>query len=227
MKLNFSDLLNQTRLIAILRGIPAECLGDVMQALYDGGIRLAEITFDAAGKIPVSETEKHISRAASLMEGKMLIGAGTVLSEEQINTVRDSGGTFIISPHTDADLIEKTKNAGLISIPGAMTVSEIVCAHKAGADYIKLFPASLYGPDFFRHVSAPLPHIKMLAVSGIKLDEIPAYLQAGAVGFGLGRDIASPELCRSQDFSAVRERAAMYIHACREALQGEKLCLQL
>lgn len=213
---DITTLLQETKIIAILRGVPEGKLSRTLQALYDGGIRLAEITFDATGTISACETARQIEYAAASMNGKMLIGAGTVTSKEQIYCAAQAGASFLISPHTDPELIRKTKEMGLCSIPGAMTVSEIVAAHKAGADYIKLFPASQLGPDFIRQVASPLPHIRMLAVSGVTPENIPTYLHSGAVGFGIGKDIVNSALCKSDAFDTIRDRAAQYIRACRE-----------
>lgn len=215
MLLDFTAAMAEFRLIAILRGIPGEMLPDVMDMLYAGGIRLAEITYDATGTVPASETAAQIAVAASRMEGKMYIGAGTVLDTEQLRLTKEAGGTFIISPHTDIRLIEETKAMDLFSIPGSMTVSEIVAAHRAGADYIKVFPASSLGPDFITQVHGPLPHIPLLAVSGVGLADIPVYLQAGAAGFGIGGAIANRKLCLAGNLDAIRKNAAAYASACR------------
>ncbi len=215
---DFHTTLDNTRLIAILRGVPAETLPQVLDALYEGGVRLAEITYDATGEVPAEETAAMIEAAAIRMEGKMHIGAGTVLEEKQLSLTKDAGGSFIISPHTDAGLISRTKELGLISIPGAMTVSEVVTAHKAGADYIKLFPVSTLGPDFIGQVHGPLPHVKLLAVSGVGLVDIPMYLDAGAAGFGIGGAIVNRKLCLAGDFDTIRENAAAYAKACGRSL---------
>ena len=212
---DFMKVLDTDRLIVILRGIPCGSLPDVLDALYDGGIRLAEITYDAAGVIPQTETAAMIHTAASRMEGKMYIGAGTVLTTHQLDLTKEAGGSFIISPHTDTELIRETKKRDLVSIPGAMTVSEIVAAHHAGADAVKLFPASTLGVDFIPQVRAPLPHIRLLAVSGVGLADIPAYLQAGAAGFGIGGAIANRKLCEEGAIDTIRENAARFAAACR------------
>ena len=209
-----TETMERCRLIVILRGSPGDMLPDVLDALYEGGARLAEITFDAAGNVPDEETAAQIGRAAARMAGKMHIGAGTVLTEEQLRRTEAAGGSFFVSPHTDPSLIEAAKGMGLMAVPGAMTPSEIVAAHRAGADYVKLFPVSVLGPDFIRRMRGPLPHIKLLAVSGADLGNIPAYLEAGAAGFGIGRAVANPELCANGDFSEIRRRAAAYAKAC-------------
>ena len=209
-----TDVLEQYRLIVILRGIPTEMLMGVLDALYEGGVRMAEITFDAAGNVSDTETAAQINCSAARMEGKMHIGAGTVMTVEQLHLTRAAGGTFAVSPHTDPVLIETTKTMGLISVPGAMTPSEIVTAYRAGADYVKLFPASALGPDFVRRMHGPFPHIRMLPVSGVGLEDIPTYLSAGASGFGIGSAIANPKFCADGDLTAIRDRATAYAVAC-------------
>lgn len=209
-----TDAMEQYRLIAILRGIPGAMLPEVLDAICDGGIRLAEITFDAAVQVPDAEIAAQIERAVARMEGKMHIGAGTVLTPAQLRLTCAAGGSFVVSPHTDPELIKAAKALGLISVSGAMTPSEIVAAHLAGADYVKLFPASALGPDFIRRIHNPLPHIKLLAVSGVGVEDIPAYFSAGAYGFGIGNAIANPKLCMEGDFAAIRAHAAAYADMC-------------
>ncbi len=215
---DFHTTLEGTRLIAILRGVPEEMLPQVLDTLYEGGIRLAEITYDATGAVPAEMTAAMIDAAVCRMEGKMHIGAGTVLLEKQLRLTKDAGGSFIISPHTDAALIARTKELGLVSIPGSMTVSEVVTAHMAGADYIKLFPVSALGSDFLGQIHGPLPHVKLLAVSGVGLADIPMYLDAGAAGFGIGGAIVNRKLCLAGAFDTIRKNAAAYARACGRSL---------
>ena len=213
----FSDLFEKTRLICIMRGIRPEQIADAADALCRGGVRLAEIAFDSAGNTPDSETAKMIATAASRTEGKMLIGAGTVLTKEQVRLAREAGGSFIVSPNTDPDVIRAAKEAGMISIPGAMTPSEILCAHRAGADYVKIFPTALLGgPEFFKAMKGPLPHLRLLAVYGVRPEEIPAYRAAGAYGFAIGGGIVNAALCAEGNYKKIEENARFYAAACAE-----------
>lgn len=211
--LNFDNILEKTGIIAIVRDITKESVTSVMDALYDGGVRLAEITFDSTGKTTPEETANIIRTAAEYMADKMLIGAGTVITEEQLNAARSGGARFIISPNTDTDIIKKAKQLGLISLPGAMTVSEVVAASTAGADYVKLFPASVLGADFIKQVHGPLPAVKLLAVSGVSPDDIATYIKAGACGFGIGSAIYSKKLCDAGNFEKMAENAKAFISA--------------
>lgn len=212
---SFTEFFEETKMIAILRGIPSDKLTDVLDAIYDGGIRLAEITYDRTGSVSDGETVQNIKRAATHTEGRMYIGAGTVLTEKQVSLTGEAGGSFIISPDTNPHVIKATKDAGLWSLPGAMTISEIVTAHNAGADFVKLFPADAFGPSYVKAVLAPLKGIKLVAVSGITPENIPEYLKAGCVGFGIGSAIANTALVKEGKLDAIRENARRYAEACR------------
>lgn len=211
---SFHEIMAEKRLIGILRGIPEDMLCDVLDALYEGGIRLAEITYDTAGIIPEETTARMIERAVKHTEGRMYIGAGTVTKTSQLKLTNYSGGKFIIAPNTDPHIIEQTKLLDLVSIPGAMTVSEIFNAMSAGADYVKLFPVSCLGPQFVKHVLAPLNNAKLIAVAGATLENIPEYLDAGCVGFGIGGVIANRRLCEEGRLDLIRENAKRYSDAC-------------
>ena len=116
----------------------------------------------------------------------MLVGAGTVTNTHLVDLTHAHGGQYIISPDTNVSVIKKTKELGMISMPGAMTPSEVITAHNAGADIVKLFPASDLGPRYLKAVRAPLNHIKIMAVGGINQKNMPDFLAAGACGFGVG-----------------------------------------
>lgn len=210
-----SELMSETKLVAILRGIPSDMLCDVLDALYDGGIRLAEITYDFSGAIPDEATAEMIARAVTYTEGRMRIGAGTVTRTSQLKLTKAAGGCFIISPNTDLEIIRQTKLLDMVSIPGAMTVSEITSAIQAGADYVKVFPIEMLGPQFIKFVLGPLNNAKLLAVAGVSLETIPSYKEAGCVGFGIGGNIANRKLCEEGRIDLIRENAAKYAAACR------------
>jgi len=211
--MNFHDLLNRSKLIAILRGIPSEMLLDVLDVLYENGIRLAEITFDATDDVPDEGTASDIGRAVSHMDGRMLIGAGTVIRRNQVELTAAMGGSFIISPNMDPAIIEYTKQRELISLPGAMTVSEVCDAVNAGADYVKLFPANVLGPAFVKAILAPLRNAQLLAVGGITPDNIDDYLNAGCVGFGIGSGIANGALCAAGRLDIIAQNARNFVNA--------------
>ena len=208
-----SDIIRQIeeeKLIVIVRGVPTAAISDTMEALYAGGVRLAEITFDASGIITDAETEESIRIAAETMRGRMVIGAGTVLSPAQVERTKRAGGCFIISPDTNPDVILRTRSLSMVSIPGAMTPSEITRANALGADFVKLFPAGSLGVSYFKAIRAPLSQVKLLAVAGITLENIPDFRSAGACGFGISSSIVKKELFKAGNFDEITALARQY-----------------
>ena len=182
------------KVIAIVRGIYGEDCLNLAKALYEGGVRLAEITFDAKGTIPAEETAQQIATAAKHFEGRMYIGAGTVLTVKQAQLAIDSGAEFMISPNVDEAVIRYTKQRGVISMPGAFTPSEAVNAVNMGADFVKIFPSDTLGPKYFKAISAPLSHIKFIAVGGVDHLNVGEFLKNGAVGVGVSSNITRASL---------------------------------
>lgn len=149
-----------------MRGLEkAYCLPAV-QALYAGGIRLVEVTFNQKEPATHKHTLEAIRQIREEMQGKMCVGAGTVTSVELARQAKEAGATFIVSPDTNPEVIAYTREAGMVSIPGALTATEALTAHRAGADYVKLFPAAMLGPAYLKALRAPLNHIRFLAVGG-------------------------------------------------------------
>ncbi len=204
-------LLEQEKIVAILRGFTEEQLYGVVDALCKGGIRFAEVTFDATGKTPDEEIARRIEGLVSRFGADMCIGAGTVLKTSQVDLVADVGGSLIVSPDVCEDVIKRTVERGLISVPGALTPTECMTAHKAGADFIKLFPVTEIGPSYCKSLCAPLSHLKMLAVGGVGLDDIPAYLKAGAVGFGIGGSLADKQAVAKGNYAQITLAAQAFV----------------
>ena len=145
----------------------------------------------------------------------MHIGAGTVLTEKQAELTKQAGGEFVISPDTNPKVIKRTKELGMVSMPGALTPSEIQLAHISGADFVKLFPVSNLGIDYVRAVKAPLSNIRLLAVGGVDLSNIPGYLDIGVCGFGIGSNIVSGKLIGQNDYKGLEELAKKYVSAVK------------
>ena len=207
------EAVKKEKLVVIVRGVPREKLLPLATAMYEGGIRLLEITFSQDGKIPDTEIADRIGMLATAMAGKMYVGAGTVTSPEQVELVKKAGGLFIISPDTCEAVIKKTSELGLVSMPGALTPSEAMAAHRAGADFVKLFPLGELGASYLKALKAPLSGIDFLAVGGVNLDTIPALLKAGASGFGIGANIVKSELVAAEKYGELTEIARSYVAA--------------
>lgn len=204
------------KLIVIVRGIGREKLIPLAEAMYKGGVRLLEVTFSANGSVSDSETAENIRMLSEHFSGRMFIGAGTVLSKEQVELTANAGGGFIISPDTCIEVIKKTRELGLVSMPGALTPTEIQSAHKAGADFVKVFPAGNLGADYLKSVKAPLSHIKLLAVGGIGIDNIPEYKKVGISGFGLGSNIIDKKKVDEGDFESITALAEKYVSLIKD-----------
>ncbi len=204
------QMIKDHKIIVIVRGVAKEKILPLAEAMYQGGIRLVECTYDASGKIPDEEIAENIRMLAAHFEGKMAVGAGTVLTEKQVELTKKAGGKFIISPDTNPELIAFTKKCGLVSIPGALTPTEVAAAHRAGADFVKLFPVNLYGPKYIKDLKAPLSHINVLAVGGITVDNINEYLAAGASGVGVGSGIVCKKMIDENNFDGIVGLAENY-----------------
>ncbi|MBQ2710123.1 MAG: 2-dehydro-3-deoxyphosphogluconate aldolase [Clostridia bacterium] len=215
--MNFHELFSETKLVAILRGVPSDQLFELLDCLYESGIRLAEITYDATDDIPDEVTASDIGRAATYMEDRMLIGAGTVIRREQVELTKAMGGKFIISPNMDPEIIRYTKELDMISMPGAMTVSEVCDAVNAGADYVKLFPVSVLGPGFVKAILAPLRNAKLVAVSGVTPNNIDEYLRAGCVGAGIGTGFFTPEQVMARRYDLIAQNVQNFVNAINAA----------
>ena len=203
--------LEEEKIIVIVRDVEREKLIPLTEAMYQGGIRLLELTYSANSKTSDEDTAESIRLLARRFEGRMYIGAGTVLTEKQVELTAQAGGKFIVSPDTCPLVIEKTRALGLVSIPGALTPSEMQVAHKSGADFIKIFPITSLSASYVKAVKAPLSHLKMLAVGGIDENNIAEYRQAGINGFGLGSNIIDKKKIAENDWQGITNLATKYI----------------
>lgn len=204
------------KVIAIVRGVESEKCMKVAQALYDGGIRMMEVTYDQKKPDSWKSTAKAIGDIAKAFEGRMLVGAGTVTCTELVDMTHEAGGLFIISPDTNVDVIKRTRELGMVSMPGALTPTEIMTAHNAGADIVKLFPAGDLGPGYLKAVKAPISHVKMMAVGGINEKNIGDFLKAGAVGAGIGGNLANRTWIDAGEFDKITEAAKAMLAAVQE-----------
>ena len=174
-------------LIAILRGVVPDEAVAIGQALIDAGFRVIEVPLNSPQPL------ESIRRLAAACGDRARIGAGTVLTVQQVRDVWNAGGTLIVSPNTNADVIRATKAAGLWSAPGVATPTEGFTALDAGADMLKLFPAEQLGPSVIRAWRAVLPRdVPLVPVGGVSVENMAAFIAAGASGFGLGSAVYKP-----------------------------------
>ncbi|MBQ8334511.1 MAG: bifunctional 4-hydroxy-2-oxoglutarate aldolase/2-dehydro-3-deoxy-phosphogluconate aldolase [Clostridia bacterium] len=206
------EAIEKHKIIVILRGLTRDQLINTAEAMYKGGIRLAEVTYDSLGNPSDEETAANIRALAEAFPG-MHIGAGTVLTERQAELTAEAGGKFIISPDTNPDVIRRTRELGLVSIPGSLTPSEATLAHRSGADFIKLFPNGEMKPSYLHAVAVPLSHLKFLAVGGVNENNLADYIRAGACGIGVATGIVNKEKIKAGDYAAITALARKYVAA--------------
>lgn len=208
--------VEKEKLIVIVRGVEREKLIPLAEAMYQGGIRLLEVTYSANGKVSDEQTAENIAMLAKHFEGKMFVGAGTVLTEKQVELTYKAGGKFIISPDTCPAVIEKTRALDMVSMPGALTPTEMQIAHRSGADFVKMFPVTSLGTDYIKAVKAPLSHLKLLAVGGVNESNMSSYLQAGVCGFGVGSNIIDKKMLAQNDWAGITALAEKYVQVVKE-----------
>lgn len=204
------------KVVAIVRGAESSVCTRVAEALYAGGIRLMEITYDQRSPESWEDTAAAIGQAARRFEGRMLVGAGTVTEPGLVELTHRAGGCFIISPDTNEAVIRRTRELDMVSMPGAMTPTEILTAHRAGADFVKLFPAAGLGPAYLRAVCAPLSHVKIMVVGGIDEKNVGAFLAAGAAGAGVGGNLANRQWIRDGAWDKITQAAQLLTGAVRQ-----------
>lgn len=201
------------KIIAIVRGVEAEKCMKVADALYAGGIRLMEVTFNQQKPESFQVTADAIAAINCAYEGRMLVGAGTVTTVELVEMAAAAGAKYIISPDANPDVIRRTVELGMVSMPGCMTPTEMLMAHRAGADFIKLFPAGDLGPGYMKAVRAPLNHLRVMAVGGINEKNIADFLKAGACGFGIGGNLANKTWIDAGEYHKITETAQAIVAA--------------
>lgn len=211
------EWIKREMMIAIVRGVSPADIIDTAKALLQGGISNMEITFHHTSTSGINETLRSICAMKDYFGDQINIGAGTVLSVREVELASEAGADYMISPNTDLKVITRTKELGKVSIPGALTPTEICTAYDNGADMIKLFPAGVLGLPYINAVRAPLKHIPVCAVGGIQPETMSSYLKAGIGCFGIGGNLVSLEYIRKGEFVELTRTAKLY----RQVLDSE------
>ena len=197
-------------IVAVVRAESGEALVKVVEALADGGVTSAEITFTVPDALDV------IRDARRALGDALVLGAGTVLDPETARAAILAGAEYIVSPTVNLDVIRLCRRYDKAVMPGAFTPTEILTGWEAGADVVKVFPADVGGPAFLKAVRGPLPQIRLMPTGGVDLNTAQAFLKAGACCLGVGGSLVEPKAVAAGDFARIRELAAAYVALVRE-----------
>jgi 2-dehydro-3-deoxyphosphogluconate aldolase / (4S)-4-hydroxy-2-oxoglutarate aldolase len=199
-------------LIPLIRGASASEAMDIATAIKAGGSSFLEITMTVPGAIEV------ISELAPKYKDEFVIGAGTVLDPETGRAALLAGAQFLVSPTLNFDLVNLAHRYSAVVIPGAMTPSEILAAWNAGADLVKVFPAGqLGGPDYIRAIKGPLPQVLLMPAGGVSIQNVRAFIQAGAAAVAAGGELVDKNAVKERQFRIITENTRAFIDAIREA----------
>src|SRR5581483_1743015 len=183
--------------VAVVRAPDPAGLVEVVRALADGGVTVAEVTFTVPGAADV------IREARRQLGDRVLLGAGTVLDPETARVALLAGAEFVVAPAVSLDVIRLCRRYDKLVMPGAFTPTEILAAWEAGADIVKVFPADVMGPAFFKALRGPLPQIRLMPTGGVDLTTAAAFLQAGACCLGVGGQLVDPRAVREGNFDRI------------------------
>ena len=208
--MNTLDFIEKFKVVAIVRKIYGNDLVCLAHALCDGGIRMIECTFDQRDSECITRTSESIKLLSDEFGDEMCFGAGTVLTAEQVDAACAAGAKYIISPNVNEKVISRTKELRLVSIPGAMTPTEILAAHDMGADIVKLFPAATLGVQYAKDIMAPISHVKLMATGGVNENNFGQFMELGMIGAGVGGRLTDKSVIASGDFSVITERARAF-----------------
>src|SRR5213080_4290938 len=192
-------------IVAVVRSSDSQQLVEVARALADGGVTVIEITMSVPNALDV------LKQVRQALGERVLLGAGTVLDPETARAVLLAGAEYIVAPTLNLDVIRLCQRYDKLVMPGAFTPTEILTAWEAGADIVKVFPADVVGPAFFKAIKAPLPQIRLMPTGGVDLSTAADFLKAGAVCLGVGGQLVEPKAVAAGDYDRLRDLARQYI----------------
>src|SRR5438034_4019863 len=197
-------------IVAVVRAPDSDQLVEVARALADGGVDVVEITMSVPNALDV------LRRVRQELGERLLLGAGTVLDTETARAVILAGAEFIVAPTLNLDVIRLCHRYDKLVMPGAFTPTEILTAWEAGADIVKVFPADVVGPAFFKALRGPLPQIRLMPTGGVELSTSAAFLKAGACCLGVGSQLVEPKTVAERNFDRIRDLASQYVAVVRK-----------
>lgn len=198
-------------IVAVVRAKSSGQLIDVTKALVTGGVDCVEITMTTPNALEV------IAACRKAMGDSAMIGVGSVLSAKVANEAIAAGAQFVVAPIFKAEIIAAAHKADMPCVPGAFTPTEILLATEAGADLVKVFPAGMFGPQFFKDVLAPMPHLKLTPTGGVDLKTAASWIAAGAKTLGVGSALVTKEALASGNFKEIEQLSAQFVQIVADA----------
>jgi 2-dehydro-3-deoxyphosphogluconate aldolase/(4S)-4-hydroxy-2-oxoglutarate aldolase len=192
-------------IVAVVRFPDPGPLVEVVRALADGGVTVAEVTLTVPNALDV------IREAKRLLGDRVLLGAGTVLDPETARAALLAGAEFVVAPGLNLDVIRVCRRYDRLVMPGAFTPTEVITAWEGGADVVKVFPADVVGPAFFRALRGPLPQVKLMPTGGVDLTTAAEFLKAGAACLGVGSQLVEPKAVAAGDMTRITSLAKQYV----------------
>src|SRR5437773_6551187 len=202
-------------IVAVVRSPDSQQLVEVARALADGGVSVVEITMSVPNALDV------LRQVRQALGDRLLLGAGTVLDPETARAVLLAGAEYVVAPSLNLDVIRLCQRYDKLVMPGAFTPTEILTAWEAGADIVKVFPADVVGPAFFKAVRAPLPQIKLMPTGGVDLSTAADFLKAGACCLGVGGQLVEPKAVAERNFDRIRDLARQYVAIVQQVRRGQ------
>jgi 2-dehydro-3-deoxyphosphogluconate aldolase/(4S)-4-hydroxy-2-oxoglutarate aldolase len=203
--------IERTGVVAVIRMKEADKLRAVIDALIEGGVRALELTMTVPGAVGL------IEQLARDLPGEFQLGAGTVLDPETARQVILAGAKYVVSPALNLDTIQLCHRYDVAVMPGCFTPTEILAAWQAGADVVKVFPATALGPQFFKDVRGPLPQVKMMPTGGVTMENAGEWIKAGASAIGVGTALVDTKAVAAGDFKQITANAKRLVDSVRAA----------
>jgi 2-dehydro-3-deoxyphosphogluconate aldolase/(4S)-4-hydroxy-2-oxoglutarate aldolase len=197
-------------IVAVVRSADSQQLVEVCRALADGGVTTIEITMSVPDALDV------VRQVRRSLGDRLLLGAGTILDPETARAALLAGAEYLVAPTVNFEVIRLCQRYNKLVMPGAFTPTEILAAWEAGADVVKVFPAEVLGPAFFKALRGPLPQVRLMPTGGVDLHTAAAFLEAGACCLGIGSQLVDPKAVANRDFDRIRELATRYVTIVKE-----------
>lgn len=212
---NLNTMLD-SGIVAVIRAKSSDQLVDVFYALLEGGVKAIEVTMTTPNALDVIHNVSE-----RMKKEDVVIGVGTVLDAETCRAAILAGAEFVVSPTLDPRVIEMTRRYSAVSIPGAYTPTEILTAWQAGADIVKVFPATSLGPNFFKDVLGPLPQVRLSPTGGVSVETVKDFIKAGACAVAVGGNLVTKKALETQDWKGITETAKQFVQLIKDAREGK------